>query len=298
MNCKDYYITRGKQMALGDRKDGKLLRDLDAMHLMMPCIFPSRCDNEAFVSETIDLTELDKFLEEKNSTNPEYAYKLFQVIVSAILKTIILRPKMNRFIANKNFYQRTEYSASFVIKKQFTDSSEEGIAVIRATENDNLDSIRDKMYKKIMPCKRSEVSGGTEGAMNIIKKLPRFLMKFLYWTFYKLDEHGLVPDSLLSDDPYHASVILSNLGSIKLHSGYHHLTNWGTTSVFVVVGEKKKRPFYNEDGSFEMRESVDIGMTVDERIADGYYFAKTIKMLKGFIENPRELEEAFGGGNN
>ena len=87
-------------------------------------------------------------------------------------------------------------------------------------------------------------------------------------------------------------MVLTNLGSIQLHSGYHHLTNWGTNSLFVIVGEKKRRPFFNEDGSFELRPSVDLGLTVDERIADGYYFAKTVRLIRHLLEHPELLEQA------
>lgn len=105
----------------GDRKDGVLLRNIDSMHFITPLLYPNRCDNEAFISERIDLTEAEKYLEKKNGENPEYKYNLFQLIVTALLKTLTLRPKMNRFIANKNTYQRNEVSASFVVKKIFSD---------------------------------------------------------------------------------------------------------------------------------------------------------------------------------
>ena len=103
--------------------------------------------------------------------------------------------------------------------------------------------------------------------------------------------HGKIPASFVETDPYYSSVILTNLGSIKLHSGYHHLTNWGTTSVFVIVGERKMRPFYDENGAVTMRDSVDLGFTVDERIADGYYFSQTIKLFKEILENPEILDK-------
>ena len=88
----------------------------------------------------------------------------------------------------------------------------------------------------------------------------------------------------------HSSALLTNLGSIKLKSGYHHLTNWGTCSIFCVVGERKNNPFFNQDGTFEMRDSVDLGLTIDERIADGYYYAKTVRLFKTLLENPELLE--------
>ena len=87
------------------------------------------------------------------------------------------------------------------------------------------------------------------------------------------------------------ALVLTNLGSIKLHAGYHHLTNWGTTSVFCAIGEIKKRPFYNDDGTFEMKPSIDLGLTIDERIADGYYYAKTVRLLKTLLENPQLLDK-------
>ena len=83
------------------------------------------------------------------------------------------------------------------------------------------------------------------------------------------------------------------MGSIKLHSGYHHLTNWGTNSVFVIVGERKNRPFYDDEGNVTMKDSIDLGLTVDERIADGYYYSKTVRLLRKLIENPELLETAL-----
>ena len=44
----------------GDRKDGVLLRDLDGLHFITPIIYPNRTDNEAFISERIDLTAIDE----------------------------------------------------------------------------------------------------------------------------------------------------------------------------------------------------------------------------------------------
>ena len=105
----------------GDRKDGTLLRDLDSMHFIVPLLYPNRCDNEAFISERIDLTNLNTYLAKKNADDPKYPLKMFYVIVAAAAKACRLRPKMNRFIANKNVYQRNELTAAFVVKKEFSD---------------------------------------------------------------------------------------------------------------------------------------------------------------------------------
>lgn len=278
---------------LGDRRDGTLIKNLDSMHFIMPIIYPNRCDNEAYISECIDLTNINSYLEKKNLSNPEYKYNLFQIIVAAVLKTVTLRPKMNRFIANSNMYQRNEISAAFVIKKIFSDNGEEGLAFIHSKGEDTLDTIHNEIYRQVSVCRKDGKKDSSTESMDLFNRMPRFISKTLIKLVCVLDRHGMVPKTFIASDPYYSSAILSNLGSIKLHSGYHHLTNWGTTSIFVIVGEKKKRPFYDENGNMTMKESLDLGLTVDERIADGYYYAKTIRLLKKLLENPELLEAPF-----
>jgi len=273
----------------GDRKDGTLLRDLDSMHFIVPLLYPNRCDNEAFISERIDLTNLNAYLAKKNGDGPKYPLKMFYVIVAAAVKACRLRPKMNRFIANKNVYQRNELTAAFVVKKEFSDSGAEALAKLRFEAQDTMDSIWGKVVDQITAGRSEQVDSSTE-SMDMFNRMPRFLSKFIVWVITRLDIHGWVPASLIETDPYYCTIVLTNLGSIKLHAGYHHLTNWGTNSVFVVVGEKKKRPFFDEEGHCEMRDSIDLGLTVDERIADGYYFSKTIRLMKTLLENPELLD--------
>lgn len=277
----------------GDRKDATLIRKLDSLHYIMPLIYPNRCDNEAFISECIDLSELDGYLENKNSGNPEYKYNLFQAVVTASLRTVVLRPKMNYFIANKSYYSRNEVSAGFVVKKVFSDNGGETGAIVKATPDFNIDKVHDEIYRQVSAARGEKSNGSTEDSLDIFNKMPRFLSRALVAFIRVLDRHGKVPQAFIEGDPYYQSIMLSNLGSIKLHAGYHHLTNWGTNSVFIIIGERKKRPFYDEDGNLTMRDSVDIGMTVDERIADGYYFSGTVRLLKKLLEHPELLDEEF-----
>ena len=260
------------------------------MHAIMPLMYPNRCDNEAYISERIDLSRVNAYLEKKNSEHPEYEYNLFQVMVTAVLKTITLRPKMNRFIANQTMYQRNEVTAAFTVKKIFSDNGAEALAQIRSKGSDNIDSIHDYIYQQVSFC-RSEEKDPSTASMDVVQKLPVFLLKLVGAGARFLDRHGWMPQGVIATDPFYCSAVLANLGSIGLHAGYHHLTNWGTCSVFCVVGEIKKRPFYDEEGNIEMRESVDLGLTIDERIADGFYYSRTVKLLRTLLENPELLEK-------
>ena len=277
----------GKQF--GDRKDGKRLKKISSMHVMMPLMYPNRCDNEAYISERIDLTNINAYLEKKNAENPAYAYNLFQIMVTAVLKTITLRPKMNRFIANKTMYQRNEVTASFTVKKIFHDDGGEALAKIKTTGKETIDSIHDEIYRQVSFC-RSEEKDPSTASMDILQKLPNFLLKLVGVVARFLDRHGWMPQSIIAPDPFYSSAVLANLGSIGMRAGYHHLTNWGTCSVFCVVGEIKKRPIYDAEGRMQVRECVDLGLTIDERLADGYYYSKSVKLLKPLLENPELLE--------
>lgn len=286
------------------RRDGKLVKGLDTLHIFTPLLYPNRCDNEAFVSEQIDLTNIKKYLETKNNilfeegkkTGDEdvFKYTIFHLVVTAILKVIHLRPKMNWFIANKRIYERNEVTAAFIIKKKFSDSGAEGLAFIKSTKEDNIDTIYENIKKQVYSYRGEDVLDSSSQSMENIGKLPFFIIRFAVWLCRKLDVHGHVPKSFVASDPFYASVVLSNLGSIKLKSGYHHLTNWGTNSLFCVIGEKKYRPYFKEDGSYDMRDSLELGLTVDERLADGYYYSKSIRLLKKLLENPELLEKPLG----
>ena len=126
--------------------------------------------------------------------------------------------------------------------------------------------------------------------MGILTKLPRPILRFTMDFLAFLDYHGHYPDVLMKVDPYYTTVFISNLGSIKMNANYHHLANWGTNSIFAVVGEKKPTPFFEADGGCTMRDALNLGITLDERIADGYYFAGTIAILKKLVENPKLLD--------
>ncbi|MBQ2676129.1 MAG: 2-oxo acid dehydrogenase subunit E2 [Clostridia bacterium] len=273
----------------GDRRDGKLLKKIHSMHFIMPIIYPNRCDNEAFISTKIDLTNAMKYLETKNADNPEYKYNMFQIIVTAMLKTIHLRPKMNRFIANSNMYLRNEVSAAFTVKKIFSDDSGEALSFIHSKETDNINTIHDEIFRQVSLC-RSDKKDSSTASMDAFQRIPRFISKTAVKFMCFLDKHGWVPKSLIETDPYYSSAVLTNLGSIKLKAGYHHLTNWGTTSVFCAIGEIKKRPFFDEEGNMTMKDSVDLGLTIDERIADGFYYSRTVQLLTKLLENPELLE--------
>ena len=193
----------------GDRKDGTKLKNIHAMHFVMPLMYPNRCDNEAFLSERIDLTNLNAYLQQKNASDPVYKYNLFQIMVTAMLKVITLRPKMNRFIANQTMYQRNEISAAFTVKKIFSDNGAEALAQIRSKGSDTIDTIHDEIYRQVSVCRSDKVDAGTQ-SLNAVASIPGFLVKLVGAAARFLDRHGWMPQSVIAGDPYYCSVVLTN----------------------------------------------------------------------------------------
>jgi len=275
---------------MGDRFDGKYLKDIDSMHFIMPFMYPDRCDNQAFFTFQIDLSNLDAYLAKKNADNPDYRYNMYQCIVTAVLKTITLRSKLSLFIHNRKMYRRNEVSAAFTVKQEFADDGGEVLAFIHSKPEWNIDDVHNEIRRQLLKLKKKGYVDESTGFMDKFNKIPKFIsrpaLRFVCW----LEKKGMIPKALIETDPYHSSVVLANLGSIGLPDGYHHLTNWGTTSMFLVVGQSGRMPFFEND-EVVFKNGVKLGFTVDERIADGYYFSKSIKIMQLLLEEPELLEK-------
>lgn len=274
----------------GDRKDGWWLRDLPAMNQFTPHLYPNRADNEAYINVDIDLRPLDAFLAKKNEGRAEDKYTYFHIISAAIGKAFVLRPKMNRFIAYNRVYQRKYISVAFVVKKKFEDKSEEGLAFVDFDENSSVDTFHEALVNTIHQTRRTDVKDASSGVMDMLVKLPRPLLRLVMHTLFFLDRHGKVPQDIIATDPNYSSIFISNLGSIGLECGYHHLTNWGTNSCFVVIGKKHMTVTYDTDGTPDPHMVIPLGITLDERIADGYYYSGTVALVKELLEHPELLE--------
>ena len=283
-------VEKKEKRRRGDRKDAKLIRDIDGIHVAMAQLYGNRTENEAYISVQVELDPIKKWI--ANHPDEEFKYTFFHLIVAALLKLLIVRPKLNRFISNRHYYQKNERSIGFIVKRQFNDDAGEGMAIIKAEEKTNVFDVHKAIKDQVIPCKQGKNSG-TEDALDIFKKLPHWLTCIVFNTIMRWSKKGRLPDSLVEGDSNHCSGFVTNLGSIGLQCGYHHLANYGTSSIFVVIGQKKMTPFYDEKGNVTMKETLDLGLTIDERIADGYYYAKSVKILEKVLRNPELLELPF-----
>lgn len=274
-----------------DRRDGTRVKDINGLNVLIAHIKPLRCDSDVYINEKIDVTELVKYVEKKNKNikNKEDRLTYFHAFSMAIAKTVYNRPLLNRFIVNKTFYDRNNVSLSYVAKVAFEDTSKEFMSVLNVKDDWNINDLSTELKQQVNKI-RSNSGGTTDGAIDLVGKLPKFLRNIIVWIFKFLDRHDLIPESMTKDLLYYSTIIISNLGSIGCDSIYHNLTDFGTNSILMTIGEIHKEQVVNKNGKVEVRDFCNFGITLDERIADGFYFAKSVQLFAYILQNPKLLE--------
>lgn len=278
----------------GDRSDGHLVK-VHGMQTIMGYLYPKRTENEVYLKDTLDATNLLKYLEKKNQEHPEYKTTIFHCVITCVARIINERPLLNRFVQGYRTYEREQISLSFVVKRRFTDGGEESLMVLVPDMDDNLDSISRKIVGDVKETRKSEHStDGIDVLLDKFAAIPRPILMCIIKGIRCLDFWGINPEVITNGDPDFTTVLLSNLGSVKCPSVYHHLNNYGTNSIMITIGTLHKEEVLMDDGHKELRDVVDFGAILDERIADGFYFARSLRLLKYVFENPEMLDKPIG----
>lgn len=275
----------------GDRKDGRRVRDAPGLQTIMAHLWPNRTDNEVYLHETFDVTELVKYLEKKNESL-DYKVTMFHCAITSLARMVKERPLMNRFIQGHRIYQRDEVSLSFVCKRRFTEQAEESLMVLVPKDTDTINEISQKIVGDVTETRKSEhATGGVDALLDSFAKIPRLFLMLIIRIVRWLDFWGLNPHFLTEGDTHYTTILCTNLGSIKCPAVYHHLANYGTNSIMVAIGTLHKEELLMPDGHKEIRDALDIGVTLDERIADGFYFVRSLQLIKHIFSNPELLEQ-------
>ncbi|MCR5090904.1 MAG: 2-oxo acid dehydrogenase subunit E2, partial [Oscillospiraceae bacterium] len=158
-------------------------------------------------------------------------------------------------------------------------------------EDETLDTLSYRIAGEVTETRKSETAtGGIDELINGFAKMPRLLLMFVMRVIRWLDFWGVNPKALTDGDPNYSTVLLSNLGSIQAPAIYHHLNNYGTNSIMVTIGTIHREEKIMPDGSRQLRDVVDISATLDERIGDGFYFARSLKLVKHMFAHPDLLD--------
>ncbi len=266
-------------------KDRKRVKKISGLSQINIDLKPKRSISDVYINTKFDVTNLVNYVEGKDIT-------YFHAFLTALAKTIYNRPKLNYFICNRHLYLHTKVVISFVAKIKFDDKSEEVMVMIEVNDSDNIYTISTKIKEKIDNIRNKKVlKKGANNAIDKLGKLPNIVRVPIVGLFKLFDKYGILPKTLTKDNLYYSSMIVSNLGSIKCGAIYHNINDFGTCSSLATIGEIKNEIVVNDKLEKNIRKTCEFGINLDERIADGYYFAKSNKLLEYILNNPDILEE-------
>ena len=275
----------------GRRSDGYLIKKIDPIVAMMPHIMPQRNDAMVQLEYEIDYGKLARYVVKKEQ---ETGIKLrfMDVVIAAFVRTIAELPELNRFIINKRIYARNTLSVSFAVLRsngENVSDVDENTTKCYFDPHDTIYQVSDRITKIIDQARQPDADNATMRVATALLKSPiaRPAVSLLKW----MDKHGIMPRFVIDASPFHTSLFLTNNASVGLPAVFHHIYNFGSTTMFWSMGAPRKKIDLDKDGKAVRIRVMPIGVTVDERVAAGRVFGMMIARMMRYFNDPSLLEQ-------
>lgn len=264
-------------------RKGHKVKDVTGMQNILFDLKPNRSEAEVFMSSDVDVTEFVKYIKKLKESNNDVTF--FHGFVHIMGKLIYEYPKLNRFVQNRTLYEHDEVSIAFVAKAEFNEKSEEFMTCLPIGKDDTILDVSKNLKARIDKIRDKKSTANTDGANNVIDKIGhawRPLRSFLVGILKWVDKKFGLPGSIADENIYYSTLIVSNIGTFRVPGIYHNLANLGTSSGLATFGDIKE-----ENGKYTMN----LAITLDERIADGFYFCRALKAIEYLFSHPELMME-------
>lgn len=276
----------------GFRSDGRRLRKgIDPIILFTPYIMPTRNDAQVFIDTQLDYQSMSAYIR-KNKGAP-YPISFMAILIAAYVQAATKYPEMNRFIMNKQLYQRNELIVSFaVIREDDKGGIIEELVKLHLSPTETIHDVARKIDEGIKEARSASSSTGAVAFARVALSLP-LLPNMIVGLARLLDRYGILPKAIIEVSPFHCGLFVTNMASLGMPAVYHHLYNFGNTSIFLALGkpERSSQPGLN---SGSKRNIVPVKFVVDERCAGGAEYARAFQFMQSLINNPELLERPYG----
>ncbi len=270
-------------------KEGRKLKKVDPINAISVYIMPERSGASNQFSYALDITECEKYIRQKRFEGKK-GFGLMHVILASYVRASCLYPGINRFIRGQKIHAHNNIEMCLVVKKEFTLDGQESIIKIPARHIDTADDLYDTISSLIEENKDMSSVNNTDIAARFLKFIPGVLLKFVVWFLKFLDYFGLLPGFLVKLSPFHASMFITNIGSLGIPPIHHHLYDFGTIPIFFSIGTKRTEHYIDSEGNVCKKRIADLTVVCDERICDGHYYANAFKYFKKLVEKPHLLD--------
>jgi len=267
------------------RADGERVKNLEPMYAIASYFMVHRYDALNYITQYIEYRPMHEYIMKKRKEGIHISH--MELVIAAFVRCVAEFPLLNRFIVNKRVYRRNELAVSMVVLRPGDNDG-----TMTKVYLDKKDTIFD-VHRKIQDFLEAQ---RTVEANNSLDKILRLLINmgpvasFATGILRFMDKHGLLPKAIIDASPFHGSLVISNLASIRTNVIYHHLYDFGTSSLFITMGNSEKRPVEDKDGTIRLERFIPLGIVMDERICSGLYFAQVFRRMKQYFDNPELLE--------
>ena len=276
----------------GDRAEGRRIRSIDPMAIVAPFIMPSRIGSQNLFQDSVNLAAMERFVHKKREEGFA-GFGAMHVLIAAYVRTISQRPGINRFLSGLRLYARHNIEIVMAVKKAMSLEAEETMMKFFFDHRSTATDVFLQMNKKIEEYqnKKEEKENAFDKLARLLGYMPRFQLKaaisFLNW----LDFHNCLPEHLRRLSPFHCSAVFSSMGSLGIQPVFHHLYDFGNAPVFITFSTMRKSTEIDRDGTLHRIRHLDLAVTTDERICDGFYYASAFHELRKYLKNPELLDE-------
>lgn len=282
-------MSEQRKRRLGDRREGRRLRSLPALSGFIPYIMPTRNDALVHYEETFDIAPMEKMLRKERVAG----YKgigLLHFIIAAYIRCISELPGINRFVVGRRIYARNNIEIVMAVRKDSSLDATETMIKPVFSAKDTIFDVYDKLNAEIEAARAAEDGNSTDKIAGLLLHAPRILLQAVIDFMRLLDYFGLLPKVILKASPFHGTMIVTDLGSLRIGPIYHHIYNFGTLPVFIAFGAKRHSYELDRHGEFVDRKVADFKFVLDERIVDGHYYASFLNRLRYYFAHPELLE--------
>ncbi|MBP1587093.1 MAG: 2-oxo acid dehydrogenase subunit E2 [Clostridia bacterium] len=271
----------------GDRPDGYRVTNVEGVFLLIPYIMKTRVDSQVYWEDDVEITKIEEFVRAHQEDLP--GLSLYHVIIAAALRTYSQRPYLNRFVVDSKMYARNHFCVSMMIKRGLTVGGEETLIKPEFPLDATLGDVVEGFNKIVAENKAVDSVNGTDKTVTGIGSLPHGLVKFVVNTLMFMDRKNCMPKMIHKVSPFHTAFFITNIGSVGIEPIYHHIYEFGTTSVFLAIGKKKTVITTDSDGTIVKKRVMGFKIVGDERICDGHYYAESARIFMKLLRKPEKL---------
>jgi len=232
----------------------------------------------------VPLAPISAYVRAKRSEGTRISH--LGVILAAYVRTVAEYPLLNRFFVNKRPYARKECTVCMVVMKPGGDDGTTSKMTFEL--EDDIFAVQKTLDRFIDGNREVGDTNATDDAARILTKIPG-LLSIGSVAFRLLDRYGLLPRAIIDASPFHASILISNLASIGTGHIFHHVYDFGTTSIALTIG-KTREIAVRHGNAVRFERCLPFGVSMDERICNGSYFAMAFARFKEYLADPVKLE--------